>query len=452
MIIVSLSLAWIIMAALFEVRRKKSFYPVDFLSIINVLFILNFAFPPIGMAFFATYEQSLAGIFNGKFHLSGGSIPATLLAFTAHIVMASVYAFVVSWRSMYRQRLGHFSDLTARLHRVDLGLVFLIVGALGVLSFYVYAQSLGGFQKMWDLSFHLRASYVTAKYGFLKIIAIVLVPSFYLAFSQIFDAKGYAKIIWSVGTVIMGALAGFLLIHDGSRLFIVILVLTPILALFSWKEKWFYYAVPSALIAITSFYVVADNIFNTAVLGPAYAVDVFSQNTNMTSQISSKFSRLLSEFGFPYVVLSTYIDLVPDTVGYRYLNDLYNGFIVLMPSFLVGADPEYILDINRIVFDAENPIDLLSFGYVGFGLVGSFVVVVIFGTVIAACDGFFANAKSFFDIIIRTAFLLQIPWLLMYGDPVNGVKRVFATSMMFALIMVFVAFRTYRSNRKETDL
>lgn len=159
--------------------------------------------------------------------------------------------------------------------------------------------------------------------------------------------------------------------------------------------------------------------------------------------------RFFSEFGFPYVVLSTYMELVPQSIDYRMFEDMYSGFINLMPSVLVGEDPEYILDINRAVFDAENPIDMLSFGYVAYGLTGVVVVSVLFGALIAACDLFFSAPRNFFDIIIRTALLLQVPWLLTYGDPVNGVKRVFAMSVTLAVILMLAAYRSVQVKRQE---
>lgn len=435
--IVGISIAWFVAVIGYEIRRERACYPVDFLSLTNVIILLAFVIPPLGFLYVDAYELSVRNLFNGTFEPKGISLYVTMMALASHVLIVLIYEGMKRLPFVQKRIVGSFDRVSHSLTSQDITLVVIVLSVVGGIAFALYASSLGGWQKMWDFSHHIRSNKVQAQFGFFKIIAMLLVPAFYLAFASTLEQRGGLKPLWGLLSLFLGIVAFLLLYHDGSRLFLMIFILTPVLAYFAGKERGFYKFFPLIIGIILAYYLFGDSVFKTIFLDSEFKVPTFNSEV-----LFVKISGLLSEFSFPFFVLAEYIDRVPDTIAYRGVSDVINGFIILLPSVLVGPDPQYIFDINRSIFDAPIPIDALSFGYAAFGLIGTAIVVALFGGLIALCDMFFANAQRPFQIIIRTAFMLQIPWLIMYGDPVNAVKRVFATSVAFVLIMMFVVYRT----------
>ena len=117
------------------------------------------------------------------------------------------------------------------------------------------------------------------------------------------------------------------------------------------------------------------------------------------------------------------VSLIPDSLPFRGGEDFIAAAILLLPSVLVGKDPDYILGLNLELFQQPLPIDLLSLGYVSFGFGGIFLFVVGYGLVLAACEAAFANSKDWLSALFRVVWMFYVPWWLMYADPMNAVKR-----------------------------
>lgn len=442
------SLIWLALIALFEFKRSHAYYPFDFLLFVNILVVVNFVIPPVAINLFPHYRSGIEFIFNGDYSPRDAMLYTTIVAMAGH--GAIIAGYMALKRNTRAQTVfsGGFSNLASYLSGRDISKIALAVGAFGIGAFYVYAQSLGGFETMWKQSYQIRGSYVIAKFGFLKIIATLLVPVFYLALSRLFDVDGSQKLWWLAISAVFGTLGFVLLYHDGSRVFLMVFLLTPLLAFFAHRGHGFYKFLPLLAGLAIVYYLVADEVFLT----------IFHAQHGMISELKLIFNdaketfvprifALGSGFGFPYFVLNEYLVQVPEFIDYRYLYDLYSGFIILMPSVLVGTDPEYILDINAAVFQAEIPIDILSMGYVSAGVMGMVLLAGLFGAVLAYCDMVFANAKTFFDYIVMAWFLLQVPWLIMYGDPVNAVKRLFATGVVTFIIIIVAILRKRSASR-----
>lgn len=449
---VILSAVWLLGISVFEVVRPKGGYPFDFLSMVNLLFALNYAVPPLGYALSQSYAEQMARFFpyDGFDPYSPNTLYVTLTAIAAHVVIVAIYLLSKYLFVAKTSVRGLFPRLTGRLGEKRLYFVTLTLGLLGGTALVLYSISLGGPLRMMQLSQPLSAGDATATYGFLKIIAMLVIPAFFVSLSQALERKAFSRTVWGLLAGAFALTSALLLVHDLGRLQIAMFVLIPVVAWATVRGRGFIFYLP--LIAATGWFLLA-------VFKPTFYYLTRGGDANLSTLVDALIApflkihiilaSLFAEFSFPYFVLEKYLTLIPESLPFRGGEDFIAAAILLLPSVLVGNDPAYILDLNRELFQQPLPIDLLSLGYVSFGFGGIFLFAVGYSLVLAACEAAFADSKGWLSALFKVAWMFYMPWWLMYGDPMNAVKRGFGLIIATALLFLFSARPPPRSARAQ---
>lgn len=445
---VIMSAVWLLGIGVFEAIRPKGGYPFDFLSIANLLFALNYAVPPLGYSLSKSYDEQMARFFpyDGFDPYSPNTLYATLIAIAAHVVIVAIY--LLSKHHFFAKTAVHglFPRLTRRLGEKRLYFVTLTLGLLGGTTFVLYLISLDGLLRMIQLSQPLSTGEATATYGFLKIIAMLVVPAFHVSLSQALERKAFSRTLWGLLAGAFALTSALLLVHDLGRLQIAMFVLIPVVAWGTVRGKGFILHFPLIAAAGWFLLMVFKPTFSYLTRGgDEYLSKLVDALIAPFLEMHIILASLFAEFSFPYYVLEKYLSLIPDSVPFRGGEDFIAAAILLLPSVLVGKDPDYILGLNLELFQQPLPIDLLSLGYVSFGFGGIFLFAVGYSLVLAACEAAFADTKGWLSALFRVAWMFYVPWWLMYADPMNAVKRGFGLIVATALLFLFSARARPRS-------
>jgi hypothetical protein len=108
-------------------------------------------------------------------------------------------------------------------------------------------------------------------------------------------------------------------------------------------------------------------------------------------------------------------------VELRWFYDLPLAVAYLVPKRLLGLslDPNItVLSSTSLGATAGVPVDLVSFGYYSAGLVGAMVVVFGFGCILAIFEVLARRSQDRLGATLRAAWLMFLPFRLVYGDPV----------------------------------
>src|SRR5699024_5962950 len=108
-------------------------------------------------------------------------------------------------------------------------------------------------------------------------------------------------------------------------------------------------------------------------------------------------SSVVREFGFPYVNIANSNELFPTTYNFRGgIPDVTNAIGGLVPSRLINVDffkTESISEFNTKLYSAAGgvmPVDIVSFGYMSFGLAGVAIIAFLFGLLVRWTENLFS--------------------------------------------------------------
>ncbi|MEK4251408.1 O-antigen polymerase [Paenibacillus sp. FSL W7-1287] len=430
---------------LFEIVRKKEGI-FDFLTFINLIFILLYSIAPMYMYFFNDH-LTWSVLRRTDIH-STSFLLGELMALIFYVVMISCYYFANKLK--LTKKLRSRASVIYREAKVrDFFLASVVLFIIGVTTWYIYMQSLGGYSEYMRLGELLRndGSVVQTPLAFFKHFNSLLFISGFLFFSLIKETKGMKKAIVLLLFVISTILSFIILFQNSGRITLLLFIITIPLALMLRRNK--------------------VRVFTLFSLGALFLVLVLfgdqilkiGQDTSYTTVTKTKIEILdsvIREFAFPYNNLGNLIPLFPNYFDFRYgLPDITGAILQFIPSRLVSFDflnNQTVSQFNTTLYNnyGQIPIDLVSFGYISFGIAGVILLASIFGVFIRFVESFFSYKESLIACIFYVCFMLQAALAVVYGDPHQVVFSNF--KYVFSLILIAIIVRVPKKTTKDRNI
>lgn len=157
-------------------------------------------------------------------------------------------------------------------------------------------------------------------------------------------------------------------------------------------------------------------------------------------------NNIVREFGFPFVNVATAYDLFPSTFSFRGgIPDVADAFIGLIPSRIIKLqtfNSESVSVFNTQMYGPGGvmPIDIISFGYISFGLAGVIIVALLFGFLAKLTENLFSYRGNLVACMFFISLMIVFSFRIMYGDPVMVLDATFRyiVAMIFILITLKV--------------
>jgi len=451
-LVISILLLCIIIG--FEGWRRVSNQPLGLLSVANLIFALNYCVSPLLLAFVpgSGFETGPFGqplfmlpIVDDMTLKSASYTQAILVAFFAYAALVIVYMGVerrLTFRSLQQQ------DIPIRwLMMCGVGLGVVAISALLLYSGnFKQINLLGehqystrnlfddgfGLIKMMKLGMLVRADKLAVQWGFLQIIVMLGVPALIMLSAVGLRLKGIWRAVFlSLATVVWTAVV-MRTYHAAGRMELgVVVALIPLAMLLSLRSKKVMALGVLGLFLFGMFIGLARHDFFP---DPRQTLDI------MTLALVDQFGRSLlfmaNEFAFPFPVVAHTLEIVPGDVAYRYFVDIPLAMLYMLPS-IGGADtwPEMISDIHARSVSGMLPYDLISFGIYSAGIVGVGIVFSVMGALLAVFDTWLMPGGGWLVQCFRAAWMMYLPFRIMYADPYTSMKTGFGLIVGTFLIL-----------------
>ena len=427
----------------FRVRRRSQ---VDFLMGVSFLYFICYCVVPI---YIQTLQDTDLGFWNWIFRLSFG---AREYALASILSIAGYMAIVAGYHAADFKAAQHFG---ARFKSWIIPETFKIItaaafGMLGVLSLFIYANEVGGFAIMVQaVGFFRNQTEAYSDLGFFIKIAPFTSLSSYLFWDLVTSTnRTVRKTAFSIGFVLTFVSSLLILYSMGGRVQFVFYLMTFVLYA-SFRRGQL--PLPHVLAATAAFMFVilfGKEIINYNVYVSDDLIGTAWEDISADPFVGIR--KLLVEFVFPYVSLSYLVEMVPDSLSYRWFIDIPLGVAYLLPKPLLGLNlPPTITMIYDDVLDVPIPIDLLSFGYTSFGVIGSILVCLAFGALVCVADAFFPPNELRILALLRAAWLLYLSAQVMYGTPQHALVAGFPLLVGTCVIMACGKRLTYHQVSRE---
>jgi hypothetical protein len=281
----------------------------------------------------------------------------------------------------------------------------------------VYANEIGGFEIMIKaVGFFRNQTEAYSDFGFLIKVAPFTSISSYVFWALFASSKRKSKRFYCTGFLLTFMSSLLILFSMGGRVQFSFYLLTFVLYASFLRGRL---PVPHVLLASVLFALIilfGKEITNLNV----YVSDdlLGAALDEVATDPLSGVRKVILEFCFPFVNLANLFEMVPDAMGYRWFEDIPLGIAYLLPKPLLGLTlPPTVIMVYDDYVDVPMPIDLLSFGYVSMGVIGTIVVCLIFGFSLALADHYFPPQGNKTVILFRAAWLLYLAAQIMYGSP-----------------------------------
>jgi hypothetical protein len=179
------------------------------------------------------------------------------------------------------------------------------------------------------------------------------------------------------------------------------------------------------LLLFLSFTVFGKQIYNAFIYPEGVNVQIERIATGKRSPVGI----IVSEISFPYQNVANLLAISSETqFEYRYAYDLYLSVAYLIPKRVFDLElPDTVSDVNtrNLARDSTVPVDLISFGYFCFGIIGVAVLMCVFGVVLRAFERAFSNLQDPVDLILRISWMFFLASRVMYGDPTMSLRQGF---------------------------
>jgi hypothetical protein len=325
-------------------------------------------------------------------------------------------------------------------------LIASVLGLLGLLSLFIYANEVGGFAIMVQaVGFFRNQTEAYSDLGFFIKIAPFTSLSSYLFFDlRTSSPRSLKKVTYSIAFVVMFVASLLILYSMGGRVQFVFYLLTFVLYA-SFRRGTL--PISHVLVAVVVFMVIilfGKEIINYNVYVSDDLVGTAWEELSTDPFIGIR--KLLLEFAFPYISLSNLIQMVPENLAYRCFIDIPLGVAYLLPKPLLGLSlPPTITMIYDEEIDAPIPIDLLSFGYTSLGAIGSVLVCLAFGIALCLADALFPAQEHRLLALLRAAWLLYLSAQVMYGTPHHALVAGFP--LLIGTCLIILCRRPTRSDQ-----
>lgn len=433
-----------------ETVRIRAGRGLDFLSVFNGLFILNFCMPPLMIVYLSPALADLDPQGTLWFFQVVEKMGAERLDFTGASVWSLVaYLAVAGSYNAFRRPVEKLpAPDFAALPKSWLVVAGVMLAAVACIAIMPYVDSLGGLKKAMRLSASVRFGITQSKYAFLLHFILFFIPATLFMFAAAMRERRSYPLI--AVTAVFWLLALGAVVQKAGRLDIAVFALLLPLAFYVRYRPGMRKLAPIAVLgAILSIALIqtGDVFFSR---GAARALAALG-DVDFVLLIP----RILQEFAFPYVVLAHTLVVVPETVEYRYFYDFILGVQYLMPNLgRADALPLTANMLNGKMFGAPIPMDLLSHGIIYMGGAGLLIVALAHGAALRLADYWLAPDNGWLASLLRAWWMLYLPFRLMYGDPYNGLKSGFELWVGAAVVaaMVVAAYvRRQAGGQKPTS-
>jgi len=448
----------------FEGWRRWTGQPFGMLTIANGVFALNFCVSPILLTVLPGSEFE-----NGPFgaqlfmltimkllNLDGAAyLWASLVTVFAYALMVGTYMAVARFKRP--QPLNGDTIPAAWLTLVGLALSVVAVAALLVYSAQFKDLLYGGAMyrttalpegdfgliKMLKVGMLVRGGKLDITRGYLQIIVMLGVPAVMLLSASALRHHGIKRwLIFSVVTIVWLTVLARVYHASGRMELTVFLAFVPLAVLLGVRSTKAVMIGGGVLLIFGLFMVLARHEFFPQ---PGQTASVMINALAFNSGRSVLF--LFNEFAFPFPVAAHTLSLAEDAVGYRYFVDLPLAMLYMLPS-IGGVDvwPEMISHIHNRIVPLQLPYDLVSFGYYSLGFAGVGLVFMAIGAAFAVMDAWLAQGKGWLSRVLLAAWMMFLPFRIMYADPYTSMKTGFGliVGTVLVVVMAYLAKRWKR--------
>jgi len=469
---VFISIVFLCVIVGFEGWRRVSGYPIGLLSVANLIFALNFFVSPLLLAYVPGTDYAIGPFGQVLFilpivkelALSSESYTQTaVIAFSAYVLMVGVYLLVekrLHIRPLYTK------DIPVRWLAVG-GIVLATITVVALLKYssnfnneniggqyqFLVEQYLGqggiddgfGLVKMLKLGILARSDRLDIQWGFLQIVVMLGVPGFIMLSSAGLRLKGVWRGVLLALAVISWAAVVMRTYHAAGRMeFGIVMSLVPLAVVLSSRSRI------TVLIGVFGLFVFGMFI---GLASHAFFPDPGQVSVAMVQALGQQFGRsvlyMANEFAFPFPVVANTLVVVPEVIGYRYFIDIPLAALYMLPNLgSVDAWPEMISHIHERIVPMLLPYDLISFGYYSGGVIGVGLVFVAMGALLALFDAWLRPGTGWLVQCLRAAWMMYLPFRIMYADPYTSMKTGFGLIVGTILILGMVELAKRRAVRQ----
>lgn len=425
------SILLLLFIPVFELVRKKESV-IDFLTPINIMFWFLFSIVPMYLYFFNEYiswnvlkrtDMGHTVFFLGE-----------LIALLFYCIVIICYYFANKFQLIQKLKFNS-EKMYGKVQDNHFFKVALILYIIGGTSLLLYVRALGGYNEFMRLGELIRndGSASSTPLAFLKHFTSLLYLSTFLFYSFIKKTKGTKKFL-TLCLFLTSAIGGTIVaIQNSGRLTLLIFIITLPIAYMVKKNK---IQLKTVLIGGLLFSVIT--IFGNELLSKNDQVVFERPQTAFETT-----TKVIEEFSFPYNNIANIMTVYPYVYEFRGgFSDVANAFLEYIPSSLInlGFDKQTASQMNTTLYNTygQIPVDIVTFGYMSFGVAGVMIVAVIFGMLLRFLESLFYYKGDFISCILYVCLMFQTTFAVMYGDPHQIIMGFFRYIIALFLIFVFV--------------
>lgn len=447
----------------FELWRRMKGEPFGMLSVANAVFALNYCVSPI-----------MLGVLPGS-GLETGPFGQTLFMLTivgelgldSNAYLSGAFLTVLAYGVMvgaYRVVSRMFVPAPLRDERIPTSWLILGGGGLGLVAIaalLIYSAQFNalsfpesenyhtvltafdpfGLIKMMKFGGLVRNGMLDVSRGYLQIVVMVGLPGLILLGAAALREKGVRRWGLFAASFVLWLAVLVRVYHASGRMELtVFLAIVPVAVMLGTRSRKALVLGGAVLVVFGLFMSLARQEFFPQ---PAQGVIVMAEALGRNGVRSVLL--LVNEFAFPFPVAAHTYATAPESVGgYRFFMDLPLALAYMLPG---GGDwPEMISHIHNRTVPLLLPYDLVSFGIYNAGVAGVVVVFAAFGILLALIDGWLGRAHGWLARALCAAWMLYLPFRIMYADPYTAMKTGFGLIVGTAVVLVLVIL----ANRRAT--
>ena len=392
---------------LFEVKKIKKKGTFDYLTYINVMYLIVFVLAPINLLINNESVRHYLQSYNLK-----TVILSVLIIYIAYILIIIGYRIGMKKEESY-------SAIVVNRNLVNnvLKTFCILFFAIGVTSFLFYSKIYGGILELYKKSDFIRSGYVQNNgFIFLEHLEPYILLSSWILFSFLITKK--RKIIIMILSLLSLIISMTVLFSDAGRLELVYSFLPVFLSPYIIKKRLPPISLTTLFSMLAIFWFVnGDKIFSWI------SYDIHIQILDHKN-ISFYFYSFLSEFTHPYDSLLIALDKVPSEMDFRFFKDFFYGLMSLVPEKLLGVSiPDTIASYNTYFllgkFESTVPPGFLALLFYSFSIPGVLFGSIFFGTIIGKTEKFLLKLEfihPFFGFA-KTAVGITFAFFIMSGEP-----------------------------------
>lgn len=444
---VPLGILIIFFVIFFEVIRSKE-RKIDFLTGVNLIYLITFGIVPIFAYFFSdytTWNTLRESDLNRTSYLF-----ASLYSIIGYLSIVSAYYFGGKLKFINKQNLSKrlFENISDRALVFSAFSLFFV----GFLSMIIYINVIGGLHNYLTLGPLLRSgsSLFSSPFMFFKNVAPLMYPAsflFYVIFIQ--SKSNLNKLFYLTIFIFTFTLSVLHLYHAAGRMAIFTYFLTfPLCHIIYRGRVKKRFVIGTALFG---FFIIVfgDELTNF------YSTKTFSQILNNSiGNMGMTLGSVIQEFSFPYTNASHNVSIFPVQYDFRYgFMDVLVGLNEIIPTRLLPKiEGESITSFNTQQIGGGSgtvPIDFVSFGYASFGVAGVVITGLLFGLLMKFIESIFSYKPSFTSAMLFSAWFMFVSFRFMYADPGHVFDGAFRLVIATLLVIVLSKFYTPRHSMQH---